>query len=112
MNKTINSESKNNSSDKWWMLIGILAAFAVALPIVATISPPDAYDSLITAPFAIIGGILTLLSPLIVYYDKKFVNSVTEWNPTGWYYLMILPPLTLILPFVYLYERHKYVGVP
>lgn len=112
MSETIVSTFEHTPNDKWWIPIGVLAALVPIIALIAIALPPDAYTSLITAPFALLGGVLTLLSPLIVYFDKQYVTAVSDWDPSGWYYWMIAPPLTLVLPFAYLYERHKYVDVP
>lgn len=112
MSETIVSTPEHTPAEKWWMLIGVLAAIFPILALLAVALPTDVYSSLIAAPFALLGSAIMLLSPLIVYFDKQYVTAVSDWTPSGWYYLMIAPPLTLVLPFVYLYERHKYVGTP
>ncbi|ODR79855.1 hypothetical protein BG842_04915 [Haladaptatus sp. W1] len=112
MSETIVSTSEHTPSDKWWILIAVLAVLVPIIALLGAAFPPDVYTSLTVAPFGLLAWILAFLSPLIVYFDKQYVTAVSDWTPSGWYYLMIAPPLTLVLPFVYLYERHKYVGTP
>ncbi|WP_227357101.1 DUF4407 domain-containing protein [Haladaptatus salinisoli] len=112
MSETVVSTSEHPPTEKWWMLIGVLVAIFPILAFLAVAFPTDVYSSLIAAPFALLGGVIMLLSPLIVYFDKQYVTTVSDWDPSGWYYWMIVPPLALVLPYLYLYERHKYVGTP
>ncbi|WP_227377906.1 hypothetical protein [Haladaptatus halobius] len=112
MSETIVSTSEHTPNDKWWIPIGMLAALVPIIALIAIALPPDAYTSLITTPFALLGGFLTLLSPLIIYFDKQYVTAVSDWNPSGWYYWMIIPVIGFVLPYLYLYERHKYVDTP
>lgn len=99
-------------SDSWWLPIGVLV---VILPIGVVVSlafPPDAFTSLLVAPISLTGLLITVLSPVFVYFDRRYLEATGSWRPSGWYYLMILPPLNLVLPAFYCYQRHKYVGVP
>ena len=112
MSETVVSTSEHTPTEKWWMPIGVLAAIFPILALLAIVLPTDVYSSLIAAPFALLGSVIMLLSPLIVYFDKRYVTTVSDWEPSGWYYWMIIPPLALVLPYLYLYERHKYVGTP
>lgn len=96
---------------RWWIPIAVLAGAFPLLVVLGMVTPPDAFSSLLVAPVALIGFLLTVLSPVFVYLDGQYVRSVSRWEPGGWYYLMILPPLTL-LSIVYVYRRHEFVGIP
>jgi len=110
-------ETRNEPPERgrWWIPIGVLAALlAVGFPIlavIAVVAPPDAFYSLVTAPFVLLGLALTLLSPIFVHLDRQYVASVSTWEPSGWYAWMIVPPLAL-LSVIYVYQRHRYVGTP
>lgn len=57
--------------------------------------------------------VATFASVVALYFDRKYVAVVSEWNPSKWYYLMAIPTLiTDILAVVYLYNRHKRIGPP
>lgn len=112
MSKTVASTTTQPTSDKWWIPIGVLVLLIPIVGVLGVALPPDAYSSLLIAPFSLLGGILTLLSPIFVYFDRKYLKEQSEWAPSGWYYWMILPPLTLVLPIIYVYQRHEQVGVP
>ncbi|ODR82395.1 hypothetical protein BG842_18980 [Haladaptatus sp. W1] len=112
MNQVVEEgDEADTPRSQWWIPIGILVVNIPVLAIVSIATPPDAFYSLISAPFALLGFAITLLSPIFVHLDKQYVESVSTWEPSGWYYWMILPPLTF-LSVVYIYQRHKYVGVP
>lgn len=106
------ASSARATGERWWLPIAALVLLVPTAGALALVSPPDAYTSLLLAPVSLLGGLLTLLSPLFVHFDRAHVEEVSEWEPSGWYYWMILPPLTLALPAVYVYQRHKHVGVP
>jgi len=97
--------------DRWWIPIGILVALIPIMIVLGLVAPPDAFYALFIAPVALLGFVLTFFSPIFIYLDKQYVESVSTWNPSGWYYYIIFPPITL-LSIVYIYQRHKYVGVP
>ena len=109
------ARSERVPSGRWWIPIGVLAALLVVLfpilAVIALVTPPHAFYSLLGAPSVLLGLLLTLLSPIFVRLDERYVLSVSTWEPSGWYSWMIVPPLSL-LSVVYIYERHKYVGTP
>lgn len=112
VSETVASTETRSASDRWWIPIGVLA---LLLPIQASIAiavPPDAYTGIVLAPISILGVVLTILSPLFVHFDRRYLQGQSAWEPSGWYYWMILPPLTLVLPILYIYQRHRQVGVP
>jgi hypothetical protein len=104
-------EGSNPSEDRWWIPIGIVVALVPIVVVLGLVAPPDAFYALFTTPVTLLGYALTLVSPLFVYLDKQYIESVSTWTPSSWYYLMPFPPLTF-LSIVYIYQRHKYVGVP
>jgi hypothetical protein len=95
--------------DRWWIPIGTLIVLFPITVVLVQVAPPDAFSVLFIAPVYLLGFALTLGSPLFVHLDKQYVKSVSAWTPPGWYYLMFFVPL---LSIVYIYQRHKYVGVP
>lgn len=110
VSETVASAARSTSG--WWIPIGILALFTPILVALAVTSPPDAYTSLLMAPFSPLGGVLALLSPLFARFDRRYLEGRSEWTPSGWYYWMIFPALTPVLSIVYVYRRHEHVGVP
>jgi len=106
------SEAGNPPSDHWWIPIATLAVLGPILVVIGVATPPDAYASLLGAPFALLGIVLTILSPLFVHFDRRYVRTVSSWEPSGWYYWMIVPLFNVILPIAYIYQRHRYVATP
>lgn len=48
-----------------------------------------------------------------LYYDRRYVATVSEWSPTRWYFLMFFVPLVgYLITVLYLFRRHRRVGVP
>lgn len=112
VSETVASAAVRSNSDRWWVPISVLALLAPILVALAVALPPDAYASLLLAPFSLLGAVLTLLSPLFVRFDRRYLEGRSEWVPSGWYFWMIFPLLTPVLSVLYVYRRHEYVGVP
>lgn len=62
--------------------------------------------------FRLLVGILIVSSPIAVYFDRKQVRDVSEWDPSWLYFLVFLGPIGWLIALVYIYKRHKYVGTP
>ncbi len=78
-----------------------------------------ALHSTIPAPIRFVFGVAVLTAPAIVaigiHFDRRYVASVSEWEPRSEYLLLgITMWFGIGIPFglLYLYRRHKYVGVP
>jgi hypothetical protein len=107
---------ERQESEHWWK--GILAGLALffltfgvigAIPSVGILASGIRY--LFVFVLALAWGIL-LLS---IFLDAKYVREYSEWEPALGLYLAVL----LFFPFagplaggVYLYNRHRFVGVP
>lgn len=98
--------------NKWWVPVAILATIIPLGMFISVLYPPDATLGIILIPITLLGGVLLLFSPIAVYFDRKYIAKVSDWEPSDWYYWMFVPPLSLVLPYVYLYNRHKYVDTP
>ena len=107
-----------STPSRWWIVIVLRAAVLPVL--ILSVSTP--YLLRRTIPFGhwlagvliVITWTIVLLSPIAVYFDRKYISSVSEWVSTGLYYLMIIPVYGIgtVLALHYLYSRHKYVGTP
>ena len=117
--KTI-SDATILSGNKWWLIILLDIVIIGGVYIFALLNSflgfPLALGkfSLFTAgmvasfPFAIFVAVA-------VHFDRKYVTSVSEWNPKGMYYLIGLfaaVGVGIVLGIAYLYNRHRFVGVP
>ncbi|WP_458190953.1 hypothetical protein [Haladaptatus sp. NG-WS-4] len=64
------------------------------------------------------GGIIlvsyavALLSLPAVYSDRQYVRNHSAWKPTILYYLMVIPLLNVPIACLYLYFRHRHLGIP
>lgn len=112
MNREKTPPTDDRMSSRWWMPIGTLVAIIPLVALVSLVLSPDAYSSLLTAPFLLLGIILMFFSPVFVYYDKRYLKIASGWEPSWWYYLIPLPVIGYVLSIVYLYNRHKHLGVP
>ncbi len=90
------------------MIVVILPIMSLA----ALVLPPDAFTLLLTGPLLIVGTILNLLSPVFVYFDSRYLTTASAWEPSSKYYLMFLPLIGYVLAIVYIYNRHKHLGIP
>jgi len=104
--------STDRPDSRWWLPIAGLVVAFVTIAIAMWLLPPDPFSQLILVPALGVGFALQLLSPLFVHRDRQYLRTVSSWDPSGWYYLMVLPPLTLVLAPLYLYYRHRAVDVP
>lgn len=119
-------EIKANKKSRWWIPIGLASVFGGILAFVALLSYAFTVgflegffatnlDGLLNAgSVAIIGAVLLALivSPVGVYFDRKYVSEVSEWTPSEWYYLSFLGGIGVLLCTVYVWKRYKYVGIP
>lgn len=119
---TVETETEQSDSSKWWIPIFLLAIdlpLLVLLFVVASattqslvMEPENPFDVLFYLLVAA-GWLLTVLSPIAVYFDRQYVASLTEWTPSKLYYLMIFPFfINTILAIAYIYNRHRYLGMP
>ena len=83
---------------------------AVVQGVATALLPPDPVTTLL--PVAAFDLVLTICSPACVHLDRRYVTAVSEWEPSGWYYWTILPPLTVALAPLSLLRRYQDVGVP
>ena len=97
---------------RWWLPIAGIVVLMVVQAAATAVLPPDPVTTLPLLPVAVAGLVLTICSPVCVLLDRRYVTAVSDWEPSGWYYWMILPPLTVVLAPLYLVRRHQHVGVP
>jgi hypothetical protein len=103
--------------DRWWLAVPLPYA-ALGLQTVALVVVPDsAYPSWdvyvlvarlsATLFFGSLGVAL-----LGLYFDVKYVRSVSEWQPTFWYSSMFFVPVVGAgIGAYYLYRRWRAVGL-
>ncbi|WP_277541011.1 hypothetical protein [Haloarcula laminariae] len=106
------TEQASQPPSRWWLPIAGIVAVMVAQAATTVLLPPDPVTTLPLLPLAAAGFVLTICSPVCVHLDRRYVTAVSDWVPSGWYYWMALPPLTLVLAPLYLLRRHQHVGVP
>jgi hypothetical protein len=109
-------------SGRWWLVI-LAIPVLFALWFVVTISTmsiarfvPLIVSGYLTTYLA--GGIIlvsyavALLSLVAVYSDRQYVRNHSAWKPTILYYLMVIPLLNVPIACLYLYFRHRHIGIP
>ena len=97
---------------RWWLPIAGLVVVMVVQAVATALLPPDPVVMVPLLPVVVFGVALTICSPACLYLDRRYVRAVSDWEPSGWYYWMMLPPLTVLLAPLYLVRRHQHVGVP
>jgi hypothetical protein len=113
------SSPKHSTSDTagwWWTLVAVnLAVFVavfvgneIALSLPAWLEP---------AKFFV--GVIAVTAPAVVavavHFDRRYVSTVSDWEPRSEYILLGLAMWVGIgvpLAVLYLYRRHERVGVP
>lgn len=92
----------------WNILIILPTVFYLASAVLSLLE--DAYHihpKMITYSFYAY-VILSLISPLAIYFDRKNIPSEASWTPSDIYYLSGIPiGLNMILQIMYVYKRNK-----
>jgi len=106
------AERESLPPSRWWLPIAGIVVVMLVQAAATVLLPPDPVTTLPLLPVAAFGFVLTFCSPVCLYLDRRYVTAASDWEPSGWYYWMVLPPLTLVLAPLYLLRRHQHVGVP
>lgn len=56
--------------------------------------------------------VVLVCSTIAMHFDRQCVSSISDWTPTRLYYLMFLGYLGMVLAVIYVYHRHRIIGVP
>lgn len=115
MTTTVTSSAETTENGSWWWTL-LLPSLVTAL--VWAVPPALSFSSL--PPVAgFIGMAVMLTAPAFVavgiHFDRKYVASVSDWEPRSEYVLLGVAMLTgigILFALLYLYRRHRYVGVP
>lgn len=106
------TDDDTDRSDRWWLPIAALAATFPVLAVLSLVLPPDPVAMLPGFAVAALGFVLSLCSPVFVYFDSRFLAAASAWTPSGWYYLMAVPLVGPLVAAAYVYRRHHEVGTP
>ncbi|WP_251329816.1 hypothetical protein [Haloplanus pelagicus] len=107
---------ERQESEHWWkgILVG-LALFFVTFGVIGAVPGAGALASGVRYLFVFVLALAWGILLLSTFLDAKYVGEHSEWEPTVGLYLAVL----LFFPFagpvaggVYLYNRHRFVGVP
>lgn len=111
---------KTTSVDShWWMLVAGVLVWSVASTIllVTTVLFNIGGQSLVLLAYAAIG--LLVLLPVGLYMDGQAMTAAQiEWEPDVALYVVggaigiFLPILGTLVAGIYLYQRHRFVGIP
>lgn len=116
MTRPSSAKMSPDTADWWWTVV---AANSVAFVVLFFLNESDLGVPVWSEGIVFILSIVVLTAPAVVaisvHFDRKYVVAVSDWEPRSEY---ILLGLTMWLGFgvpiavLYLYRRHKYVGVP
>lgn len=55
-----------------------------------------------------------IVMPVAIYDDIKFARAKSDWKPHRWLYVSaaLVPLIAVIAGMSYLFQRHRYLGVP
>lgn len=111
------------ANGKWWLvlLVEVVAGLVFVTGVGAWLI--EGGFQLVGSSGGVLGGPQTLsyvifviplhvLAPAAVYFDRKYVATVSEWTPSRLYYLTFVTGLGDMLAIVYLLQRHRYLGTP
>lgn len=120
MGGTETSRAGQAVSNKWWILIFLLAAELPLLVVLYVFSRTFITPMPLTSSFGWVffeltrlGILLSVVSILAVHFDRQYAASVSDWHPSRLYYLMAVPTLVNVgIAIAYLYDRHRHIGTP
>ncbi len=103
--------------NRWWVAIALMALF---LPFhIAYFTGHLLLVFNVSGGWLILAGLtilhmLTVIASLIgVSHDRRTGAPSSEWTPSLVYYgLFLLPSLNTLFALVYLYQRHRHIGIP
>ncbi|WP_227357315.1 hypothetical protein [Haladaptatus salinisoli] len=120
--KEESSYNATSQSRKWWLVIlAIPVLFALWLVVTIFTMSIARFVPLTVSAFLstyLGGGIIlvsyaaALLSMVAVYSDRQYVRNHSAWKPTILYYLMVIPLLNVPVACLYLFFRHRHIGIP
>lgn len=115
-------QNRPSTSEKWWLVLlfevvaGLLFVTGVGAWLIGGVfqllGSPGILGGPQTLSYVIFVIPLHILAPAAVYFDRKYVATVSEWTPSRLYYLTFVTGLGDILAIVYLFQRHRYLGTP
>ncbi|WP_435158867.1 hypothetical protein [Haladaptatus sp. DFWS20] len=109
-------------SGRWWLVIlAIPVLFALWLVVtiftmgIARFVPLNVSGYLtmyLAGGIILMSSAVALLSLVAVYSDRQYVRNHSAWKPTILYHLMVIPLLNVPIACLYLYFRHRHIGIP
>lgn len=104
----------------WWYVVGFVALWApISTVLFALYLLSFKSVGSIIVPLAYLAIIMLLLLPVALYFDIRAVNrSCGDWSPNVALYVgaatigIVATILSFVVAVVYLYRRHRYVGIP
>lgn len=106
-----------NPEGRWWFPVllaavafpvNVLGGFTIGLVGSAVGGDPGFATNVL---WAVVGTTL-VTSSVAVYFDRQYVASVSDWTPTRLYYFTFLGYVGMMLAIVYVWRRHRVLGVP
>lgn len=107
---------ERQKSEHWWkgIVIGFVLFF-IALGLSGVIPGVGILGASVRYLFVLVLGLAWGLLMLSLFLDAKYVTEYSNWKPTIGLYLGLILFFPIVAPIpgaVYLYKRHRAVGVP
>lgn len=103
----------------WWYVPAAVVAWGAVLTAVLALSGVVTPLADAAEPVALVGAGLLLVLPAALYVDGgRIADAGGEWAPSRTLYAVgavggvLLPPVGVGVAALYLYRRHRFVGVP
>ena len=104
----------------WWYVVGFVALWApISTILFALYLLPFRSVGSIIVPLTYLAIVMLLLLPVALFFDIRAVNrSGGDWSPNVALYVvaatigLVATILSFVVAVVYLYRRHRYVGIP
>jgi hypothetical protein len=102
-------------TDKGWIPLVLAVAHVIAtlLAVVAAGTTQRLFWFDVIADLVVVGIVIGPAAIIGLYYDRQYVESISEWTPSAGYLLLLFVPVVGYFAVArYLYKRHRYVGIP
>ncbi|WP_150123211.1 hypothetical protein [Haladaptatus sp. R4] len=106
----------------WWLVIlaipvlfvlwSVVTIFTMGITRFVPLNVSGYLTTYLAGGIILVSYAVALLSLVAVYSDRQYVRKHSEWKPTILYFLMVIPLLNVPIACLYLFFRHRHIGIP
>jgi glucan phosphoethanolaminetransferase (alkaline phosphatase superfamily) len=107
---------ENKTGNYWWLIIfGHLVVTLIVILLQLAMLEVNSIFSAGVDYLLVLGSVwllIWLLTPIALYFDRRYVTRVSSWEPSRDYYAVVIPIIGAIIGGLYLVKRYQNVGIP